>query len=166
MKFKKNTNHKGTLIPRSALKLAGMAEREELEMHTPKGAVILTRKQMTTAELVETIDSLGVLASRLISHLLDVCGKCEDCWEDGECPFGADSYPDLPALLRQEAGIAQDAKLVASVNEDDHTVTLFPAQFIHDLRDVSPALLTALKESGVCLGELEEHLMREDVVYG
>lgn len=166
MKFKKNPTQKGTLIPRSALKLAGMAEREELEMHTPKGAVILLRKQMTAAELVEAIDALGALASRLISHLVDVCGACEDCWEEDECPFGADSYPDLPDLLRQEAGISPDAKLVASVNEDNHTVTLVPAQFVHDLRDVSPSLLTALKESGVCLGELEEHLMREDVVYG
>lgn len=166
MKFKKNPTHKGTLIPKSALTLAGLAGREELEMHTPRGAVVLIRKQMTAAELAETIDSLGGLVSQLIDHLLEVCGACEDCWEEGCCPFGENSYAELPDLLKLEAGIPLDAKLCASVNEEEHTVTISQARFVHDLRDVSPALLNALKDSGVCLGELEEHLMREDVIYG
>ena len=166
MKFKKHPTCKGTLIPSSALTLAGLAGREELEMHTPQGAVILIRKQMTAAEMAETIDSLGVMASQLISHLLEVCGTCDGCWEDGCCPFGEDSYAELPDLLKQEAGIPQDAKLCASINEEEHTVTISQARFIHDLRDVSPALLTALRDSGVCLGELEERLMAEDIIYG
>lgn len=36
----------------------------------------------------------------------------------------------------------------------------------YDLRDVPPCLLELLASGDVCLGALEEHLVREDVVYG
>ncbi len=36
----------------------------------------------------------------------------------------------------------------------------------HDLGDVPPCLLELLASGDVCLGVLEEHLVREDIVYG
>ena len=46
------------------------------------------------------------------------------------------------------------------------TVTIGVAEYDHDLRDVPPYLLDMLAEAGICLGELEEHLMTEKILYG
>lgn len=39
-------------------------------------------------------------------------------------------------------------------------------EYSHDLRDVPDYMLEMLKEGGLCLLELEEHLVTGDTVYG
>ena len=99
-------------------------------------------------------------------HLARASGPCDGC--DGDCPFdGLDGQEiALPDYLREEAGIPENAKLCAYVDEDENTVTIAEAGYDHDLRDVPPYLLEMLAASGICIGELEERLMLEDTVYG
>ena len=99
-------------------------------------------------------------------HLARASGPCDGC--DGDCPFdGLDGQEiALPDYLRDEAGIPENAKLCAYVDEEENTVTIAEAGYDHDLRDVPPYLLEMLAASGICIGELEERLMLEDTVYG
>ena len=73
---------------------------------------------------------------------------------------------DLPDYLREEAGIPKNAKLWASADEETHTVTICEADYDHDLRDVPAEVLEMFRESGICVGELEERLILGDTVYG
>ena len=117
-------------------------------------------------ELIQAIDALHQLATELTVHLAMVCGTCDDC-EDG-CPFDdlEDGMLELPDYLRREACIPAGAKLCAYADDEEQTVTIGVAEYDHDLRDVPPYLLDMLAEAGICLGELEEHLMTEKILYG
>ena len=112
------------------------------------------------------MDALHQLTVDLSVHLARASGPCDGC--DGDCPFdGLDGQEiALPDYLRDEAGIPENAKLCAYVDEEENTVTITEAGYDHDLRDVPPYLLEMLAASGICIGELEERLMLEDTVYG
>lgn len=166
MKFEKETNVKGAFVPRSALKLCDFKENEGLELHTLPGVAILARQHMTAAELMETVDALTTAATYLINHLIQSCGTCDDCNEGDGCPYDNPDYINLPDYLREEAGIPLSDKLCAQVDADSHSITVQSAGFKHDLQDVPEELLALLKHHSVCLGELEEKLMTEAIIYG
>lgn len=117
-------------------------------------------------EVIQAMDALHQLTVDLSVHLARASGPCDGC--DGDCPFdGLDGQEiALPDYLRDEAGIPENAKLCAYVDEEENTVTITEAGYDHDLRDVPPYLLEMLAASGICIGELEERLMLEDTVYG
>lgn len=148
MKFEKQTTINGALVPRSALQLARLGEQGNLEMHTPPGTVVLIRKQMTAAELAQTIESLADLSAQLVACLAGACGTCDDCTEE-QCPFDADDFCSLGGLP-------------PSVSEDVNDQPDSP----HTPKALSPALLGLLLDNGICLGSLLGHLMQGDVVYG
>lgn len=165
MKFEKKANVKGAFVPRSALRLCDFAENEELELHTQTGAAVLTCQYMTAMELVTTINALTELTTYFINRLSEACGRCEACDEEG-CPCDDAEYINLPDYLRREACIPPDAKLCADVDEATHSVTIHTADFEHDLSDVPKGLLDILRKNNVCLGELEDRLMSDEVIYG
>lgn len=165
MKFEKRSNAKGAFIPRSALELCAFKENEELELHTQSGAAVLTRGRMTAMEMVETIDALTNLTTYFINRLSGICGPCEACDEEG-CPCDENDYIDLPDYLRAEACIPPSAKLCADVDASTHSVIIHTAGFEHDLSDVPKGLLAILRENGVCVGELEDRLMSDAIIYG
>ena len=76
------------------------------------------------------------------------------------------SEVQIPQWAREESGIPADAKLTCYAVEDTGEVRVCPAQFKHDLADLHPDLIQSLKGVGICLGELDEHLKKEDTVYG
>lgn len=164
MKFEKKANVKGTFIPRSALKLCDFKKNEALDLHTQSGAAVLIRSSMTAAEIVETVDALTGIATELINHLIRACGPCENCCEDG-CPC-EDGYIEAPGDILEKAGLSPNAKLFAEIHPEDNSFTVRKADYRHDLRDVPEGLLVILRECGICLGELEEKLMTEAIIYG
>lgn len=166
MKFEKKSNVKGAFVPRSALKLCGFNEDEELELHTLPGTAILIRQHMTAAELMETADAFTTAATILINHLIQSCESCDDCNDGDGCPYDAPDYINLPDYLRDEAGIPLNEKLCAQVDTASHSVTVQSAGYHHDLQDVPEDLLVILKHHGVCMGDLEEKLMTDAVIYG
>ncbi len=118
-------------------------------------------------ELIYTIKELGVLASDLTVQLAKSCGCFHDCEECSAEGYDANTERiTLPDFLLDEAGIPKDAKLGAIVNEDDNTVTIGEVDYDYDLSDVPGDLLDVLIASGVCIAELEKHLVLEDFVYG
>jgi len=169
MEFIKNTAARGLLIPLPALKLCGFQEGDTVELNTTEGVLVVMKGRMTAMELLTTVERLRSVAGDLLDHLADVCGPCEDCEGcEGSCPYDDldDEAIKLPGYLRQAVGIPEEAKLCAEVNEEAGTVTVSAAEHRYDLRDLSRDLVDAFAEAGVCLGELEEHLILEDTIYG
>lgn len=166
MKFVNETTPKGLQIPAAAMKLSGFAQGGKVELHTAEAALVILKRRMTAMELIRAVDALHRLATELTAHLAMACGPCDDCG-DG-CPYDdlEDGMLELPDYLRREAGIPDGAKLCAYADDEENTVTIGMAGYDHDLRDVPPYILEMLAEAGICLGELEEHLMTEKILYG
>lgn len=72
----------------------------------------------------------------------------------------------VPKYILEEAGIPTDAKLDVYADEDSGVVTVVEADIQQDITDVPPAIVAILAKSGVCLAELEELIMLEEIVYG
>ena len=164
MRFVKETTSKGLQIPTAAMKLSGFESSGKVELHASEDTLVVLKQRMTAMELLRAARSLQKLATDLHVHLARVCGHCDGC--DGECPFEGGDEVDLPDYLREEAGIPEKAKLCASVDEDEHTVTISEADYDHDLRDVPEEVLEMFRDAEICVGELEERLILGDVVYG
>lgn len=166
MKFNKEMSNGTLSIPSGVFKISGFETDEKAEIHALGSAVVVLKQQMTAMELIQAMDALHQLATELTAHLAMACGACDDCG-DG-CPFDdlEDGMLELPDYLRREACIPDGAKLCAYADDEEQTVTIGVAGYNHDLRDVPPYLLEMLAEAGICLGELEEHLMMEKILYG
>ncbi len=146
------------------MKLSGFEGGGKVELHASEDALVVLKQRMTAMELLRAAKSLQKLATDLHVHLAGVCGPCGGC--NGDCPVEDGDEVDLPDYLREEAGIPEKAKLCASVDEEEHTVTISEADYDHDLRDVPEEVLEMFREAGICVGELEERLILGDVVYG
>lgn len=167
MKFICESAPQGLRIPTAALNLSHIPYGEKVELHTLDCALVLLKGQLTAPELISVAKQLHNTAEELYAHLAKVCGPCEDCEESG-CPYDAleEESIDLPGYLRQEAGIPEDAKLCAKVHGASGSVIISAAGYRYDLRDVPLELLDIFGDAGSCLGELEEHMILEDIVYG
>ena len=171
MKFVKYNDNKSVTIPPAVLTVCGLDDEGKLEMAGAKGAVILSKSEMTAMEMVRTILALTDRAGQLMRELTDLCGSCEGCTE-GHCTFRDADIDELirpavtvPDWAREEADIAPDAKLDCHVDEDSGVITVCEADNDFDLSDVSPVILYALRKSGCCLSALEDALMENDIIY-
>lgn len=72
----------------------------------------------------------------------------------------------VPEYILEEAGIPTDVKLEAYADEDSGVVTVVKADLQQNITDVPPAIVAILAKSGVCLAELDELIMLEEIVYG
>ncbi len=170
MKFTREITAKGLQLPSAAAKLAGFKAGEKAEYHVADSVIVALKGQMTAMELLNAARTLQELAASLHSHLAQVCGQCDRCGgvSGDSCPLTGmlDAGIVLPEVLRREAGIPEDAKLCAAVDEENHTVEIYIAGYDCDLRDIPPEIVEMFERANVCLGELEEHLIEGDVVYG
>ena len=171
MKFVKYNDNKSVTIPPAVLTVCGLDDEGKLEMTGAKGAVILSKSEMTAMEMLRTILTLTDRAGQLMRELTDLCGSCEGCTE-GHCTFRDADIEELirpavtvPDWAREEADIAPDAKLDCHVDEGSGVITVCETFYDHDLSDVSPVILYALRKSGCCLSALEDALMENDIIY-
>ena len=168
-KFIKNTTKKKLVIPNVVMELSEFERGEMVEICALPDAVVVLKREMTAMELIRAVESLQRLAMELNRHLARVCGPCEDCNGSGgeDCPADPSRTATvIPDEVRKEVHIPADAKLCAWPGDKPGTVTVEQADYRYDLTDVPEWELSALAMMGVCLGNLEERLMAEDVVYG
>ena len=168
MKLIKENTGPALTIPATVMEISGLAKTKRIEFHSLDHAAVVMKGRMTAMELIKTAESLRNLTTELTVHLTKVCGSCQDC---ENCIVDlSDDYSDdeihIPGELLDEAGIPRDAGLAAYADRDDASVTIVKVDYEFDLSDVPQDLLDVFISSGICLAELEEHLMTEDVVYG
>lgn len=166
MKFIKGTTKKKLVIPNTVMAMSGFERGGMVEIRALTDAVVILKKEMTAMELANAVDGLQRLAVELLAELAGVCGPCQDCGS-GECPAAPDRTATvLPEEVRKDAGIPEGAKLRACPGEERGTVRVSQADYRYDLTDVPDWERSVLESLGVCLGDLKDLLMSEDIVYG
>ena len=168
-------------LPADACERSGFTEKDTLELHAGQNALVFLKDKMTALEVANAIHSLSALASDLTVVLASACGLCDNCGEGcaDDCPAGCVSACSLchdlldesqtvriPGYLLEEAGIPADAKLDAYSDEDSGEITVTEADIQQDITDVPPGILAVLAQSGMCLAELDELIMQEEIIYG
>lgn len=168
-------------LPADACERSGFTDKDTLELHAGQNALVFMKDKMTALEVANAIQSLSALAADLTVVLASACGLCDNCGEGcaDDCPAGCVSACSLchdlldesqtvriPGYLLEEAGIPADAKLEAYTDEDSGEITVVEADVQQDITDVPAGILTVLAQSGVCLAELDELIMLEEIVYG
>ena len=165
MKFKRTADGGNLTFPRASLKLCGFRPGEELALYTHEGAAVLLRQDMTAMDLIQALDCLSAMGAELLLALRELCGECEDCTDGGGCPclLPHRDLPNLPAEIRDAAGIARDARLRAFLSGDG-AATVVAADYAHDLSDVPDGVMELLASAGVCFRVLQEELMADEAV--
>ena len=113
-KFIKNTTKKKLVIPNVVMELSEFERGGMVEICALPDAVVVLKREMTAMELIRAVDSLQRLAMELNRHLAGVCGPCEDCSGDGDCPAEpAHTRTAIPDEVRKDVRIPANAKLCA-----------------------------------------------------
>jgi bifunctional DNA-binding transcriptional regulator/antitoxin component of YhaV-PrlF toxin-antitoxin module len=164
MKIIKEKSNSNIIIPIEVLKASGLLDSEDIELKTLENAFVLMKGTMNAMELIKLAEGLKSLSEELIVHLAGVCGRCQDC---SYCQ-GLEEFDEIvvPDYLLEEAGIPKDAKLCAYTEEDSGEIIVIQADYDYDIADVPQFVIDIFEMSGICIRELEEKIMREDIVYG
>ena len=171
-------------LPADACEMSGFTDKDTLELHAADGVLIFMKDKMTALEVAAAIQSLSTIASDLTVTLATACGLCDNCGDvagsdcginPAECVAFCDLCSSLldesqmvqvPDAVRQEAGIPMDARLEAFAEEDSGEIIVTESEIQRDITDVPPGILSVLAQSGICLAELDELILREEIVYG
>lgn len=186
--MKNNKTQPEIMLPERACELCGFGGGDTLELHAGEDILVIFKDQMTAIELVHVISMLSEIATDLTVALAKACGLCNNCGDvdDGAHGDSDGNGPDqwvescslcrdlldesqtihIPDYLLEEAGISGNAKLEASADGDSGEITVTEAENQYDISDVPPGILTVLAQSGICLAELDELIMTEDIIYG
>ena len=164
MKIIKEKSNSNIIIPIEVLKASNLLDSEDIELKTLENAFVLMKGTMNAMELIKLAEGLKSLSEELIVHLAGVCGRCQDC---SYCQ-GLEEFDEIvvPDYLLEEAGIPKDAKLCAYTEEDSGEIIVIQADYDYDIADVPQFVIDIFEMSGICIRELEEKIMREDIVYG
>lgn len=164
MKIIKEKSNKNIIIPLEVLKASKILDSRDLELKTVENGFIVMKGTMSAMELIKLAEGLKNLSEDLITHLAGVCGRCDDC---SYCE-GYDEFDEIivPDYLLEEAGIPTDAKLCAYTEEYSGEIVVIESDHNYDLVDVPQFVIDIFEISGVCIRELEENLILENIVYG
>ena len=146
------------------LNAADLTGCDEIEFNTLENAVVAMKTTMNAMELIKVAEGLKNLSEELIVHLAGICGRCHDC---SYCErFEEFDEIIVPDYLLEEAGIPKDAKLCACTEEDSGEIIVMQADYDYDIADVPKFVIDIFEMSGICIRELEERIMIDDIVYG
>ena len=164
MKMIKECFDNNVSLPIEILNAADLTGCEEIEFNTLENAVVAMKTTMNAMELIKVAEGLKNLSEELIVHLAGICGRCHDC---SYCDR-FEEYDEIivPDYLLEEAGIPKDAKLCACTEEESGEIIVMQADYDYDIADVPKFVIDIFEMSGICIRELEERIMMEDIVYG
>ena len=156
-------------ISAAELERANLAEWARLELHLLDQTAVVIPGQMTVMELLRTVEALQSLASDLLAALCAACEQCNNCEMDEPCDQmkgEVHSEVSVPGYLLEELGLEPDTKLAYEADPESGAIHIVEADYRFDLTDIPAPFLDTLRECGVCMGDLEDKLVQEDVVYG
>lgn len=164
MKMIKECFENNVSLPNEILNAANFTGCEEIEFNALENSVVAMKTTMNAMELIKVAEGLKNLSEELIVHLAGICGRCHDC---SYCER-FEEYDEIivPDYLLEEAGIPKDAKLCACTEEDSGEIIVMQADYDYDIADVPKFVIDIFEMSGICIRELEERIMMEDIIYG
>ena len=140
MKFIKEITSRGLLIPMVAAQLAKFKAGDRVEYRPLDHVIVVLKKRMTAPELLTAVEQLQSVA------------------------------PELLTAVEQLQSVATERLLhldrVCGPCEECPDGCLCGESEDSPLQHLPTDLLLTFAEAGTCLGELEEHLITEDIVYG
>lgn len=156
-------------ISTAELEGANLTEWARLELHLLDQTAVVIPGQMTVMELLRVTEALQSLASDLLAALCAACEQCNNCEMDEPCDQmkgEVHSEVSVPGYLLEELGLEPDTKLAYEADPESGAIHIVEADYRFDLTDIPVPLLDTLRECGVCMSDLEDKLVQEDVVYG
>ena len=156
-------------ISTAELERANLTEWERLELHLLDQTAVVIPGQMTVMELLRVTEALQSLTSDLLAALCAACEQCDNCQMNEPCgQMKGEVHPEVevPVYLLEEAGLEPDTKLAYKADPESGAIHIVEADYRFDLTDIPVPLLDTLRECGVCMSDLEDKLVQEDVVYG
>ena len=152
-------------IPVESLTHAQLKDKSLVHVY-PKAIVVMDEK-MTALEVIDAISALEDATKRLYQTLFDqfACDD-DDCDNCTFCEGFMEDSVKIPAWAMEAVGLAPDTKLGIIAEEDSERIVLEPLDSEHDLSDVPLEIQQKLRDMDICLGELNESIMAEEIVYG
>lgn len=74
-------------IPRAALQISHLADAEELLLYVGEGSILLSRKEISTREAIQTITQLSCVVGNLMTQLVDASQEMAGQPEEREDPL-------------------------------------------------------------------------------
>lgn len=74
-------------IPRAALQISNLANAEELLLYAGEGSILLSRKEISTREAIQTITQLSCVVGNLMTQLVDASQEMAGQPEEREDPL-------------------------------------------------------------------------------
>lgn len=167
-----NPENKTLTIPRAALQLSGLADAEELILHTGSGYVLAARNALSTLECLHLLQFLTSAAASLLLQLAVFSQEGSEFSECGDTLDEEDEMDDpgltIPAWLLELAGldeadsleaVAEDGRVIVSKAEDDA-----PSEHGEEdpLQEFDENFRSMLQEGHVDLDALRRQLRREE----
>lgn len=127
-----------------------------------KKAILLMKENMTIMEMLEIANELKEFVEDLVVKIANMCGRCEVC---ESCKELDDSLQiEIPNYLREEAGIAQNAKLWAYTEENSGEIVIEESENKYDITDAPEWIKEAFKMSDVCLSDFNELICNNEKI--
>ena len=166
-----NPENKTLTIPRAALQLSGLADAEELILHTGGGYVLAARNALSTLECLHLLQFLTSTAASLLLQLAVFSQEgaefpeCEDTLEEED--EMDDPGLTIPTCLLELAGldeadsleaVAEDGRVIVSKAEDDD-----PSEHREEdpLQEFDEGFRAMLQEGNVDLDALRRQMRQE-----
>lgn len=156
-------------ISAADLEHANLSEWNRLELHLLNQVAAVLPGQMTAMELIRTVESLQKLSAELLTALGSACEKCDGCNVELFCDLmKGDIRPEvsIPIDILMQSNLDPDCKLTYEIDSETGAVSVVEADHRFDLTDIPRELLDTIRESGICLDDLDEKLKAETIVYG
>ena len=74
-------------IPRAALQISHLADAEELLLYAGEGSILLSRRELSTREAIQTITQLSCVVGNLMTQLVDASQEMAGQPEEREDPL-------------------------------------------------------------------------------
>lgn len=150
------------------LETANLSEWERLELHLLNQAAVVIPGHMTATELIQVTEALQGLTADLLSALAGACDHCDKCQAEEPCKLMTGPiFPkiSIPTCALEKAGLDPDCKLTCMVEQGSGKVQIVEANHRFDLTDLPPDLVDTLRACKVCFADLEEKMIREEIIY-
>ena len=166
-----NPENKTLTIPRAALQLSGLADAEELILHTGGGYVLAARNALSTLECLHLLQFLTSTAASLLLQLAVFSQEGSEFSECGDTLDEEDEMDDpgltIPAWLLELAGldeadsleaVAEDGRVIVSKAEDED-----PSEHREEdpLQEFDEGFRAMLQEGNVDLDALRRQMRQE-----
>jgi len=165
-----NKNKTKLYIPITYLEESGIADYPKLTAHTLDQTLVILPRKLSPLEAIQAMGSLMNLASEMFSALVERCGLCKDCSGEGQCPYEENenlSVHNLPLELCKKLEMPKGNNHTENnVQYSNAKTAVEEEEYDTGLSDVPEWLLNVFCDVGLCLGELDDLIQSEDIIYG